>query len=241
MSLRKCILVTAALALGVAHCGGSSKQSNMPEGSSAGSNEGGEGTPSPGTGPGDSLGASTDTEHAAGSEPAGSQPFEQQPPAGSSAGSVAAALSDPQIATITHGVNTAEIEQARLAQAKSKNQQVLRFAEMMIEHHGQAKTQQEALGLGTEASPLSRQLDRDAKTTLETLQAKTGDDFDRAYLQAQVDGHQQALDAIRELQPNAQNAELRSYLAKLSPQVEQHLEQARAAQQALQAGKTSSR
>jgi len=49
-----------------------------------------------------------------------------------------APLNDQQIAKITDSVNSAEIEQAKLAQQKSKNQQVRQFASMMIQHHGQA-------------------------------------------------------------------------------------------------------
>lgn len=187
--MRKHILLTGALALGAAHCGGSSTPpSNTPE---------------------------------AAAEPSSASAA----PAGS--------LSDAQIATITDKVNTAEIEQARIAQSKSSDEQVRQFAQMMIEHHGQAKAQQAGLGLGTADSPLSQELDREAQSTLDTLQAKSGAEFDRAYLQAQVDAHQKALDTIRQqLIPNAQAPELRSYLENLAPQVEQHLAQARSALEA---------
>jgi len=231
----KTILLTSVLALGALHCGGSSNHgSNMPEGSTSGESSTGETTPSEGVGPGDTQGASTTTEQTAGPDTTGSQPFEQNPAGGSSAGSSQTALSDPQIAMVTDRVNTAEIEQARIAQSKSKNEQVRHFAEMMIEHHSRAKNEQQALGLDTAESALSRQLEQKSKMTLETLNAKTGNDFDRAYLQAQVEGHQEALDTIRQLEQSAQNSELRSYLENLTPKVEQHLQQARAAQQALQ-------
>jgi putative membrane protein len=148
-----------------------------------------------------------------------------------------AKLTDPQIAAITDQVNSAEIEQAQMAEQKSSNEQVRRFAAMMIEHHGEAETQQAALKLDPAESPLSRQLAQQSRATLETLKAKQGADFDRAYLQAQVEGHQMALDAIEnDLQPCVQSPELRRYLEKLTPQVQQHLEQARSAQQSLASG-----
>ena len=224
MFTSKTMILTSVLALGALHCGGSSNRgSNMPEGSSSTESSAGETTSSTGMGPGDTGGASTGTQPMGGS---------------ASSGDSASALDDQQIAMITEKVNTAEIEQARIAQSKSQNDQVRRFAQMMIEHHTQAKTEQQSLGLSATESPLSRQLEQKSKTTLQTLQSKSGADFDRAYLEAQVEGHQEALDTIRQLQPNAQNSELRSYLDKLTPQVEAHLEQARAAQQSLQ---TSSR
>jgi putative membrane protein len=150
-------------------------------------------------------------------------------------GSTGAPLSDEQIAMVTESVNSAEIEQARIAQAKSQNEQVRRFAAMMIEHHEQARAQQAALNLGQAGSSVSERLQRDARATLETLEAKQGADFDRAYLQAQVEAHQKALDALQEqLQPSAKSPELRSYLQELMPKVAQHLEQAKTAQQSLQ-------
>jgi putative membrane protein len=171
--------------------------------------------------------------HCGGSSTPPSNTPEAAPEPSSASATPDGSLSDAQIATITDKVNTAEIEQARIAQTKSSDEQVRQFAQMMIEHHGQAKAQQAGLGLGTADSPLSQELDREAQSTLETLQAKSGAEFDRAYLQAQVDAHQKALDTIRQqLIPNAQAPELRSYLENLAPQVEQHLTQARSALEA---------
>jgi putative membrane protein len=208
--LNRSVLLTGVLALCAAHCGGSSTPpSNTPEASA---------------------------ETTSGADPTGSQQLSQADSMGTgSASSDATSPSDPQIAAITDKINTAEIEQARIAQSKSNNEKVRQFAEMMIEHHGQAKSQQQALGLGSAESQMSTQLEQESKATLETLQAKTGPDFDRAYMQGQVEGHQKALDTIRKLRQSAQSPELRAYLDKLTPQVEKHLEEARSAQQALQA------
>ena len=144
-------------------------------------------------------------------------------------------LSDAQIAAITDGVNSAEIEQAKLAKATTKNPEVRRFATMMIEHHGEAKKKQASLKLETADSPLSQQMSEEASTTLATLKSKKGAEFDRAYLEAQVEGHQKVLDALdHDLRPQAQNPELQNYLAELEPKVSQHLQSAHSAQQALE-------
>jgi putative membrane protein len=208
--MSRSILLASALALGATHCGGSS------------------------TPPSNTPEASSET--TGGADPTGSQPFETSTASGSSA----TTLSDPQIAAITEKIHTAEIEQAEVAQSKSNNERVRQFAQMMIEHHGQAKSEQATLGIGSDESPTSMQLERESKATLETLKAKTGTDFDRAYIQGQIEGHQKALDTIKQARQSAQSPELRAYLDKLTPQVEQHLDQARAAQQALQASGESS-
>jgi putative membrane protein len=215
------ILMSSALAMAAAGCGGSNSPSNTP---TAAGNE-----------------QSTATAASESAQPpmaSGSTGVDSSSASGSDdvpLGTRAQKLNDAQIAAITDSVNSAEIEQARIAQAKSQNEQVRRFASMMIEHHGQAKAQQAALNLEAAESPLSQQLAVESRATLETLKAKSGADFDSAYLQAQVEAHQKALDTIRhDLQPSAKDPELRSYLENLTPKVSQHLEQARAAQQSLQ-------
>jgi putative membrane protein len=157
------------------------------------------------------------------------------------AASTSTTLDDAQIAKITDGVNSAEIEQATLARERAQNPEVRRFASMMIEHHGEARVEQAALKLQTADSPLAQQLSEESKMTLESLRAKRGADFDRAYLDAQVAGHQKVLETIgRVLAPQAQTPALRTYLTELEPTVSRHLQQARSARDALQNGAASS-
>jgi putative membrane protein len=144
------------------------------------------------------------------------------------------ALTDEQIAAITDSVNSSEIEQGKLAQSKSKEPHVKSFAAKMIEHHGKAKRDQAKLKLSEAESPLSRQLQEESQAKLDELKQKSGREFDLAYLDAQVEGHQKVLDAInQDLLPNAKDEKLVSYLQELRPQVEVHLNEARAARAAV--------
>jgi putative membrane protein len=141
-------------------------------------------------------------------------------------------LSDPQIAAVTEAANTAEIAQAKLAQSKSKDASVKRFAAMMIEHHGAAKQKQAKLKLKTEPSAASTALQADAESTLDKLKTDSGKDFDHAYIAAQIDGHRKVLDAINDkLLPNVKGAELKAYLEEIKPRVEQHLKEAKRLQE----------
>ncbi|HET9932792.1 MAG TPA: DUF4142 domain-containing protein [Polyangiaceae bacterium] len=138
------------------------------------------------------------------------------------------ALSDAQIAGITDGANSAEIEQAKLARSKSKNQKVLQFASMMITHHGDAQKKQAKLNITSAESPLSAQMTTDANQILTSLKDKNGMDFDRAYMRSQVDEHQALLDALNtRLLPSVSSPELKAYLQEIKTRVEQHLEAAR--------------
>ena len=51
-------------------------------------------------------------------------------------------MTDEQIAAMTDAANTAEIDQAKIAQKNAKNQRVKKFAAMMITDHTQAKQKQ---------------------------------------------------------------------------------------------------
>ncbi len=136
-------------------------------------------------------------------------------------------LTDEQIAAVTSLANNSEIEQAKLARARSKNEQVLQFAGMMIAHHGDAQRKQDSMSLGSAESTLSRDMLVEGSETMRVLKEKTGAEFDRAYMQAQVQGHQKVLDAIEtKLIPNAKRDDLKAHLAELRPRVKQHLEQA---------------
>jgi putative membrane protein len=150
------------------------------------------------------------------------------------------ALNDAQIAAVTEAANVAEIAQAKLAQAKSKDAGVKRFAAMMITHHGQAKQKQAALKLKTEESGLSTALQSDAEATRDALNADTGADFDKAYIAAQIKGHQKVLDTINDqLLPNVKDERLKAYLLEIKPTVEQHLKQAKQLQESFDSKSSS--
>jgi putative membrane protein len=74
----------------------------------------------------------------------------------------------------------------------------------------------------------------EAQKTLTQLNQANGTDFDRAYLDAQVEGHQKALDTLKtQLLPSAKAPELTRYLRALQPKIEQHLTRARALREGL--------
>jgi putative membrane protein len=153
---------------------------------------------------------------------------------GAGAASAAILLTDPEIAAITDAANNAEIEQATLAQGKSRDERVQEFAALMLSHHSQAQQQQSKLNLTKAVSPISEQLSKDARATLIALRQKNGADFDRAYLQVQIDTHRKVLAILDgELLPNAQDARLKRYLLSIKPKIEQHLRQAQTSYDAL--------
>lgn len=144
-------------------------------------------------------------------------------------------LSEAQVARITELANTAEVEQGKLAQSKAKAPEVKKFAAMMVKHHTEAKTEQAKLykdiGLTPSDSQRATTLKDSADRTLGQLRAGNGTSFDVAYIDAQVNEHQELLDTINgELLPAAMDEKLISGLTKMKATVEDHLKEAKALQ-----------
>jgi putative membrane protein len=145
-----------------------------------------------------------------------------------------AALDDGQIVAITAAANTAEIEQGRLAQEKASDPRVRDFGAMMVDHHGEARQDQQKLSVGPTQSTDAQRMERDAEDALRSLKQKKGKDFDLAYLQLQIDEHRKVRDELQDkLLPSAKDSGVKAYLEDIKPKVESHLAQAERLQEEL--------
>ena len=151
------------------------------------------------------------------------------------------AVTDPQIAAIVVAANNADIEGGRLAASKSGNAKVKEFAQRMITDHSGVNAAATALvtklGVTPEETPTSRQQTEGGAKVRQTLQGKSGADFDRAYIANEVTYHQNLLGAIDTvLLPSVQNAELKTLLNQTRPAVVSHLKLAQDLQASLGGG-----
>jgi putative membrane protein len=143
-------------------------------------------------------------------------------------------LDDAQIVAITAAANTAEIEQGRLAQEKAHDPRVRDFGAMMVDHHGEARQDQQKLSVEPAQNADSQRMQRDSEDALRALKQKSGKDFDRAYLQLQIDEHKKVRDELQDkLLPSARDSALKAYLEDIKPKVESHLAQAERLQEEL--------
>jgi putative membrane protein len=153
----------------------------------------------------------------------------------------AQAPSDPQIVGIVVAANQIDIDQAKLAQQKSKNKEVRDFAQQMITDHTALQKSVGDLGAKLNVTPedsdTSKALKSQADETAKKLKALKGKAFDKAYIDNEVSYHQQVIDAASKvLIPNAQNAELKSALQGAAPLFQGHLEHAQKVQTDLESG-----
>jgi putative membrane protein len=157
---------------------------------------------------------------------------------GGGALSPASSLTDQQILQVLHTANAGEIEQAKIAQHKSKNTQVKHFASMMVKDHTDAdrKGQDVASKLNDKPTPSSTntKLENDARQMTSSMSTRTGADFDQAYMDAQIKEHQQLLDLIdTQLLPGAKAADVKNVVQTVRPKVQSHLQEAQDIQRKL--------
>jgi len=90
------------------------------------------------------------------------------------------------------------------------------------------------VGISPSPSSMSTTLESDAKQHTSTMSSRTGGDFDKAYIGAQVTEHQAVLDLIdTQLLPHAEAAEVKSFVQAVRSKVESHLKEAQDIQRKL--------
>ena len=129
----------------------------------------------------------------------------------------AAGPTDPQIAHIAYTAGVIDIEAAKLALQKSKNAEVVAFANDMVRDHEAVNEQALALvkklGVTPEDNDTSKGLAAAAEEKRASLAALEGDAFDKAYAENEVAYHGTVNGALETtLIPSASNAELKDLL-----------------------------
>jgi putative membrane protein len=150
----------------------------------------------------------------------------------------ASTLTDANIAAIVVAANTIDIKNAELAKVTSKSTAVKGFAAMMITDHTSVNKKATdlvtKLNLTPEENDLSRQLVTNADAMRDSLKAKKGAEFDKAYIDNEVAVHQAVIDMLdKTLVPDVQNAELKALLESVRPAFVAHLERAKQIQASL--------
>jgi len=148
----------------------------------------------------------------------------------------------------------AEVELGRMATQKAVNPDVKRFAQMMIDDHTKAGTElkQVAAKYNVDTVDQGKEFDKH-KDTMERLSKLRGGEFDKEYVKAMVDDHQNAVDSLEsrvdstaslkdkitdkdakdtqvvpEKTDNAVAASVNQWASQALPVVRHHLDEARA-------------
>ena len=140
-------------------------------------------------------------------------------------------LSDPEVAHVAVVANQIDIAYAAIAKEKSKDADILKFAETMTNDHNAVINQASALVKKLNVTPkensVSKKLLADAEQTKKILRSKSGKDFNKAYIDNEVTYHKAVIGAVEGLLiPEAENSELKALLQNIVPALKTHLEHA---------------
>ncbi|HEX2601678.1 MAG TPA: DUF4142 domain-containing protein [Gemmatimonadaceae bacterium] len=146
--------------------------------------------------------------------------------------------SDANIVALLDEANAADSSAGAIAATKGTNSQVREFARRMMRDHHTLRAQGAALAKKLNVTPAAPSDDpvqpmaQDETNKLNTT-AK-GKDFDKAYIDAEVDAHKAVLDLATKAAGQTQNTELKNLIQKAAPVIQGHLDKAQSIQKSLQ-------
>jgi len=115
-----------------------------------------------------------------------------------------------------------EVELGKLAQQKSKNPDIKKFGQMLVEDHSKANAEVKTLagkkninlptGMGSHQS------------TFDKLKGLNGDDFDKEFVEDMVDDHEKDVSTFQKESQNSSDPDVKAFAAKTLPVLQKHLD-----------------
>lgn len=136
------------------------------------------------------------------------------------------ALAAQEFVTAIAGSDMYEIESGKLAQEKATAADLKSFGEMLVTDHTKSTTQLKAAA--AEASPpltVPATMPPDLQAKIDALRAASGAEFDRLFVEQQIEGHRKALDMLRAYASSGDQQPLRDFASTAQGVVEGHLNQ----------------
>jgi len=154
------------------------------------------------------------------------------PPATATTPAVTDAWTDSNVLDALTVANQGEIDYSQIAAEKASNANVKAYAQKMVKEHGTMLEAVKGLAARLTLTPAPNDKANDLKEEnqkdINDLNAKTGADFDKEFMEEQVDMHQETLDLLNDLDGRTTNADLKAAIAEAKPKVQAHLDEAKA-------------
>ena len=166
------------------------------------------------------------------------RPASEAAPAPAAATASSGPTSDGVIAGLFIAANTADIHYGGVATAKGRKPEVRQFGQTMMNDHGALNTALNALlerqGITAIDTEESLNIRDDAEELRDEMRKKDGAEFDRFYMDNEIDYHTKLLARMdREFIPRAKNAELKEFLSNVRTAVAAHLAHAKVVRKTL--------
>lgn len=117
----------------------------------------------------------------------------------------------------------AEIELSKLAAQKTSDSKIKDFAAMMVTDHSNAGDSLAVIAKNKNIT-LPSALDPEHQKKYDDLSAKSGADFDKAYVKIMIADHKGALALMQDESTNGKDADLKAFATKVAVTVQMHLD-----------------
>ena len=152
----------------------------------------------------------------------------------SAAGSVAkrGGWTDASILGFIGANNAGEVRESQLAAKKATNPAVKKFAQQLVTEHRALALEMRSLAIKSSVTPDT--VDGDVHDVMDKARAQikeltdkpAGADWDKKYIDNQIDDHKDMLDRLQDAAKNTNSAELRGAIEKATGKVQEHLTKA---------------
>jgi putative membrane protein len=144
---------------------------------------------------------------------------------------------DANIFALLDEANMGDSAAGALATTKGTSSALRDFGRRMTRDHHALRVQGEALAKRMKITPIPPDEDNliaDAQKNLDNLNATAkGKDFDKAYIDSEVEAHKRVLELVTQAMEEAESTELKNLIQKAAPVIRDHLDLAQSIQQSL--------
>ncbi|MEG3903376.1 DUF4142 domain-containing protein [Microcoleus sp. B4-C5] len=116
-----------------------------------------------------------------------------------------------------------EVQLGRLAVQRGSSASVKQYGQEMVEEHTQANEELMQLAMQKEVK-LPTEMSTQNKALMDRLSGLSGTSFDRAYKQAMIDSHNQAIALFQAQSQQGQDPELKAWATQKLPNLQAHLQ-----------------
>lgn len=129
---------------------------------------------------------------------------------------------DAKFAVTAANGGMAEVALGKLAEQKGHSAQVRNFGTMMVQDHSKANAELMELAKSKNIT-LPDSLNTEEQKLKDNLSAKSGADFDKAYVQAMLDDHQKDIKEFEQARKIVKYPEMSAFIDKTLPVLKMHL------------------
>jgi len=144
------------------------------------------------------------------------------PPAFAQATPKPVSTTDETFMINTAKAGMAEVELGKLATQNASSESVKKFGQKMVDDHSKGNDELKALAASKNVV-LPSEVDAQDKSMKDKLAAMKGEAFDREYMTMMVAGHRKVAESFRTEATSVQDADLKAWVTKTLPTIEEHL------------------